>query len=247
MQVFRGSITLLDYLFYATVERGKVYETGAFIHNYALTYALGLVRGSTYTYAQTAQEPRYIEDLTPLNDVIYVTPGSPVQVTYRLVQWNTLRESYAFPGKPPSLGYPDWGFARMLRPGCVFTFYIIVHEAQRLSDAPAVNNLLSGGFAHIRLGKFHAKCRLKLEPATKVTEGLGQFNSETLLNWRDIDVDPVVSDILATSLPTRLINRAYFGETWFVEAHFGEDSIRLPRFMRYLARLPEGKRRKGKT
>lgn len=247
MQVYRGSITLMDYLFYATVERGKVYETGAFIHNYALTYALGLVRSSTYTYSQMVQEPRYVEELTPLNDVIYITPGSAVQTTYRLVQWNTLRESYAFPGKPPSLGYPDWGFARMVRPGSVFTFYVMVHEAHRLPDAPTINNLIAGRTAHVRLGKFQAKCRLKLEPASEVTEGLGQFNSETLLNWRDIDIDPVASDILVASLPTRLINHAYFAETWFVEAHFGAERIRLPRFMRYLARLPERKRRKGKT
>ena len=52
MQIYRGTIELLDYVFYATVERGKVYETGAFIHNYALAYALGLVQGETYTYAR---------------------------------------------------------------------------------------------------------------------------------------------------------------------------------------------------
>jgi CRISPR-associated protein Csc1 len=43
MDIYRGQLELLDYVFFATVERGKVYETGAFIHNYALAYALRLV------------------------------------------------------------------------------------------------------------------------------------------------------------------------------------------------------------
>ena len=42
MDIYRGKLELLDYVFFATVERGKVYETGAFIHNYALAYALRL-------------------------------------------------------------------------------------------------------------------------------------------------------------------------------------------------------------
>jgi hypothetical protein len=31
MEVYRGTLELLDYVFFATTERGKVYETGAFI------------------------------------------------------------------------------------------------------------------------------------------------------------------------------------------------------------------------
>ena len=80
MQIYRGTLELLDYVFYATVERGKVYETGAFIHNYALAYALGLVRGETYTYARLKQSPHYQAELAPLNGQIYLTPGSPLDI-----------------------------------------------------------------------------------------------------------------------------------------------------------------------
>ena len=91
-----------------------------------LAYALGLGRGETYVYARQVQEPHYLEELTPLNGRVYITPGQAMRVSHRLVQWNTLRETYAFPSKPPSLGYPDWGFARMLRPGSRFRFYVLV-------------------------------------------------------------------------------------------------------------------------
>lgn len=59
MQIYRGRIKLLDYVFFATVERGKIYETGAFIHNYALTYALKLAKDVPYTHAK--QSPNYDE------------------------------------------------------------------------------------------------------------------------------------------------------------------------------------------
>lgn len=246
MEIYRGDIELLDYVFYATVERGKVYETGSFIHNYALTYALGLVRGETYVYARQVQEPHYLEELTPLNGRLYITPGQAVQVSHRLVQWNTLREAYAFPGKPPSLGYPDWGFARMLRPGSRFRFYVLVLSSPSLAEAPALVDLLAGRPARVRLGKFHGKARLRLKRADQVAQHSGPFQSEALLNWRDLEADPVVCDTLATSLPTRLISRAQFNGGNYYEAWFGEDIIRLPADMRFLARAPQlggGRRR----
>jgi hypothetical protein len=144
MHIYRGTLELLDYVFYATVERGKVYETGPFIHNYALAYALGLARSKTYTYTHLIQEPHYVEELTPLNGRLYLTPAAPQRVAYRLVQWNTLRESYVLTQKEQSVGYPDWGFARMLRPGSRFTFYLMVQNPAALPDAPALRDLLAG-------------------------------------------------------------------------------------------------------
>jgi len=244
MHIYCGTLELLDYVFYATVERGKVYETGAFIHNYALAYALGLVRGATYTYTHLTQEPHYVEELTPLNGRLYLTPAAPQQVAHRLVQWNTLREAYAFPGKPPSLGYPDWGFARMLRPGSRFTFYLMVHDPATLPDAPALRDLLSGRPARVRLGKFPAKARLQLEGAKRVIEQNGPFSVDAYLNWRDLEADPLVCDVVATGLPTRLIARARFAHAPYYEAHFGGDVVCLPAQMRFLARPPAKRRRR---
>jgi CRISPR-associated protein Csc1 len=243
LQIYRGTIELLDYVFYATVERGKVYETGAFIHNYALAYALGLVRSEIYTYACRKQEPHYVEELTPLNDSLYLTPGAPVQVAYRLVQWNTLREGYAFRGKEPSVGYPDWGFARMLRPGCRFTFYLLLPDPSALPEAPALRDLVAGRAARVRLGKFPGKARLRTKQADKVVTQEGPFPTTAMLNWRDLETDPEVCDVVAASLPTRLLSRAHFAGGPYYEARFGDDVVRLPGRMRFLARPPETGRR----
>jgi CRISPR-associated protein Csc1 len=241
MQVYRGTLELLDYLFFATIERGKIYETGAFIHNYALAYALRLVWAETYTYAQMKQEPQYTAELSPLNDHLYLTPGAPEQVSHRLVQWNTIPEGYAFPGKAPSIGYPDWGFARMIRPGGRFTFYLLVHEAVTLPPAPALSDLLAGQPIRVRLGKFNGKARIQLQAASAVAERTGEFQTDTLLNWRDLEINPLVCDVLASSLPTRLIHHARFADERFYEVHFGqqdaEDTVRLPMSMRFLARM----------
>jgi CRISPR-associated protein Csc1 len=247
MQIYQGTIDLLDYVFYATVERGKVYETGAFIHNYALAYALGLVQSDTYTYARTVQEPHYQEELTALNDSVYLTPGAPQSLVYRLVQWNTLREGYAFPGKPPSLGYPDWGFARVLRPGSRFLFYMLVNNSAQLPDAPALHDLLAGKTVHVRLGKFLGKARLRLAAASAVKEKQGAFQVDVFLNWRDLESNPLACDVVATSLPTRLLARASFGEGRYYEAHFQDDQVQLPARMGFLARpLEQPKRSRRK-
>lgn len=239
MQVYRGTLELLDYVFYATVERGKVYETGSFIHNYALTYALGLVRSETYAYTNQVQQPHYVEELTPLNGCLYLTPAGPIQASFRLVQWNTLQETYNLAGKEQSIGYPDWGFARMLRPGSTFVFYLLITGPGPLPPAPALGDLLAGRAARIRLGKFPAKARVHLEPAVRVTTDQGNFTCDALLNWRDLEATPVVCDVVAAGLPTRLITRAHFRDEPYYEAWFPDAVIRLPVRMRFLARPPE--------
>ncbi len=247
MQIYRVTAELLDYVFYATTERGKVYETGPFLHNYALTYALGLVQSETYVYTYRIQEPHYEEELTPLNGKVYLTPAAPLEVGYRLVQWNTLRESYGLPPKPQSVGYPDWGFARMLRPGSRFVFYLLVLVAspRDLPPSPALQDLLVGQLVRVRLGKFLAKVRLQAEAAAEVTQGRGDFAADLLLNWRDLEPDPVVCDVVTTGRPTRLIARARFADEPYYRARFANGEIHLPVRMRYLARPPESRRRKS--
>ncbi|HDN79103.1 MAG TPA: type I-D CRISPR-associated protein Cas5/Csc1 [Chloroflexi bacterium] len=237
MQVYRGTLKLLDYVFFATIERGKVYETGAFIHNYALAYALGLAY-SEYTHLE--QKPNYEKELAPLNARgVYVTPAapaSPEKVAYRLVQWNSIQEGYAFAGKIQSIGYPDWGFARLLRPESTFTFYLLVAEGAGLPKAPALRDALEGRPVRIRLGKFPGKALITLRPAEEVREEEGDFTATPLLNWRDLPADPVVCDVLAASLPTRLVYNARFTSAWYYEVRFDDERIRLPAGMRFLAR-----------
>ena len=66
MFVSRCHLTLHDTLFYATREMGRLYETGKYLHNYGLTYALGLVQAPSF---HANQVPNYATHLEPLNRV----------------------------------------------------------------------------------------------------------------------------------------------------------------------------------
>lgn len=247
MQVYRVSVELLDYVFYATTERGRFHETGAFIHNYALAYALGLPQGNTYTYTHMIQKPRYEEELSSLNGILYLTPAMPLHVLYRVVQWNSTGEALAL-SRVKSAGYPDWGLARMLRPGSRFLFYLLVHDPGRLPTAPALRDLLAGLDVRVRLGKFPAKTRLRAELARRVCEKREDFVCEAMLNWRDLEGNPAFWDVVVAGRPTHLIVRARFKNEPFYEARFGpEEVVRLPMRMHFLARRPSRKSSRGST
>src|SRR5204863_5239188 len=99
MEMYRCDILLHDYLFFATTERGKVAETGPFIHNYALTYALGW---ATSAWRNETQQPHYREELRAVGRR-YVTPAKLLHGSTLVSQYNTLSESYSL-GKGRSIG-----------------------------------------------------------------------------------------------------------------------------------------------
>jgi CRISPR-associated protein Csc1 len=243
MQVYRAVLELLDYVFFATLERGKVYETGAFIHNYALTYAFRL---ASAPYSHLLQEPHYEDELHPANERgVYLTPARPLDVSLRRVQFNTISEGYGFAGKERSIGYPDWGFIRALRPGSRFDFYVLVADPATLPEASMFAAALQGLPAYIRLGKFSSKARVELQKADRVEERRGEFTANVLLNWRDLSVEPAFpGDIYAAALPTRLIANSLFVDVHYYLAHFGEEVVCLPRDMRFLVRRIERRKRR---
>lgn len=243
MEVYRGELELLDYVFFATMERGKVYETGAFIHNYALAYAFRL---ASAPYSHVIQEPHYEDELRPANEAgVYLTPARPLAVGLRRVQFNTITEGYGFAGKERSIGYPDWGFIRMLRPGSRFEFYVCIADLRTLPEAPMFAAALNGLPAYIRLGKFSGKARIRLQKPDSLEERRGDFAANVLLNWRDLPVEPAFpGDIYAAALPTRLIANSHFTDAPYYLARFGEEEVRLPSAMRFLARPIERRMRR---
>lgn len=230
MELYRCDITLHDYLFFATTERGKVAETGAFIHNYALTYALGWANSPWHN---EEQKPHYREELANV-DRRYVTPAKLIRGSYIVNQYNTMSESYSL-GKAQSIGYPDWGFIKCFRPGTSFRFYVV--SAERVE------------FPHyIRLGKFMAKTVLRIAPAQQLKQRAeGPKEPEAtrapiirpLLNWNDLTTlaRPVVYDIIANALPSRLIDNPIFDDAVgsYLIATFADNeaSVQLPLGMGY--------------
>jgi hypothetical protein len=124
---------------------------------------------------------------------------------------------------------------------------VIVHNPNALPDVPVLYNLLSGRPAWVRLGKFLAKARLQLEEAERVIQKEGPFSVDAYLNWRDLENDPLVCDVVATSLPTRLLAHAQFAPMPYYEAHFSNDVLCLPASMRFLARWPDKTKNNRRT
>jgi CRISPR-associated protein Csc1 len=215
--IYRCDLTLHDYLFFASTERGKVAETSPFVHNYALTYALSWVRSAWHNEQQKA---RYREDLTPIRHR-YITPARLIRGASRVMQYNTLSELLKFE-KQRSIGYPDWGFIKCFNPGTLFQAYVIATGVETFPR-------------YIRLGKFMAKTKIDVVEAGSVSAKSGNFTVSHLLNWSDLRRKPVVFNVQVMSLPSRLISQAVFEAAEFLEARFpNSDVIRLPLEMGYL-------------
>lgn len=229
MEIYRCDLILHDYLFFATTERGKVAETGPFIHNYALTYALGW---ATSPWHNAQQKPHYREELAHVEKK-YVTPARLIHGSSVVNQYNTMSENYTI-SKAQSIGYPDWGFVKCFRPGSLFRFYVMSAEVVHFPH-------------YLRLGKFMAKAALTIQQATaiKQVQSLSTAQKHTpsadtlLLNWEDLvpTARPVAFDIIASSLPTRLIDHAVFDsvEAPCVAAQFPDTDamIHIPLEMGY--------------
>lgn len=246
-EVYRGSLCLKDYLFFATTERGKVYETGEFVHNYALAYAFKLAAGP---YSHEIHEPHYKDELQPLNDrSLYITPAKLLSSpTFRLNQFNTLKEGYGFGKKDRSIGYPDWGYLRLIPPEAEFVFYVLCPDKSCFAEGKSEEEtiwfrffaLLGHGKFYVRLGKFMSKALVRITPAieTKLEEGK-PFFSEALLNWRDVHYQPLFFDMIGNALPTKLLFNAHFQGGKSIKAIFAENQeVVLPAEMSFLHRLP---------
>ncbi|HKZ79721.1 MAG TPA: type I-D CRISPR-associated protein Cas5/Csc1 [Anaerolineae bacterium] len=220
MHLYRCDLILHDYLFFATTERGKVAETGPFVHNYALTYALGWARSAWYS---ETQEPHYPEELAAAwrTEAAYVTPATLLRGGYLINQYNTMPESYGL-GKGQSIGYPDWGFAKCLRPAAHFRFYVVSRNLKMLPR-------------FIRLGKFMAKAEVRAEHARRIERATGTCIANALLAWDDLKATPTVFDLTANALPTRLINQGRFTNADHLRAEFSDGRVVLPLAAGYLS------------
>ena len=215
--IYRCDFTLHDYLFFASTERGKVAETSPFVHNYALTYALGWVQTVWHNEQQKA---RYRDDLMPVLNH-YITPARLVRGVSIVMQYNTLSEQLKVE-KQRSVGYPDWGFIKCFKPSTLFRAYVISSESEVFPR-------------YIRLGKFIAKTKLDVVTARQISRKEGDYRVTHLLNWSDLQRKPVAFNVQVTSLPTRLINQAIFEASEFLQVNFPDgDEVNLPMGMGYL-------------
>src|SRR5258708_2121408 len=140
-------LDLHDFLFYASREMGRLYETERYLHNYGLTYALGLTRSS---YANLAQVPHYAEDLSLLNEQrVYVTPAHPLRYTFAFHTFKMANVNYYNFTPQVSSNQVVFGRAKELAPESRFEFFVLSEREVRLPR-------------WIRLGKWMAKARVEV-------------------------------------------------------------------------------------
>lgn len=225
MQVTRCNLILHDSLYYATREMGRLYETEKVIHNWALTYALGLIRKP---YRSFDSVPTYQDDLQPINEAgVYVTPAKPIRYdyvisTFKLADNRHRPFSTVSNTRKKELGItvtnkPSFGRAKELAPESEFQFYIVGELPNQLPK-------------WIRLGLWMSKARVEVETVeSRLTPKHGVFTCSHLLNPIDLSVSPELYDLISMPPVSLLQNARFNGE--YVE--FGD--VCLPASMAYFA------------
>ncbi len=162
----RCQIELHDSLYFATREIGRLYETEAVIHNYALCYALGLVDSKIYSttvpeehsyrYFCPEQVPKYEEHLTPLNQQgIYVTPARSLSHSSTLNTWKYANNNYHVEMEKTQKNIPSFGRAKEIAPESRFEFFLISEKLLKLPK-------------WIRLGKWMSKAEVLIVETQEV-------------------------------------------------------------------------------
>ena len=225
MQVTRCNLILHDSLYYATREMGRLYETEKVIHNWALTYALGLIQKP---YRSFDSVPTYQDDLTLINEAgVYVTPAKPVRYdyvisTFKLADNRHRPFSTVSNTRKKELGItvtnkPSFGRAKELAPESEFQFYIVGELPNRLPK-------------WIRLGLWMSKARIEIEDVkSSLAPKSGVFTCSHLLNPIDLPILPELYDLISMPPVSLLQNARFNGE--YVE--FGD--VCFPTSMAYFA------------
>lgn len=224
MQVTKFHLTLHDSLYYATREMGRLYETESVIHNWALTYALGLIQKP---YRSFDSVPTYKEDLAVINEAgVYVTPAKPIHYdyvisTFKLADNRHRPFSTVSNARKKELGItvtnkPSFGRAKELAPESKFEFFIV---GKLLDQLPK----------WIRLGLWMSKAYIEVKKELSLTPKQGNFTCSHLLNPIDLPISPELYDLISMPPVSLLQNARFSGE--YVE--FGK--VCLPTSMAYFA------------
>ncbi|PDW01381.1 type I-D CRISPR-associated protein Cas5/Csc1 [Candidatus Viridilinea mediisalina] len=192
MHIYRCTLTLQESLYFATREMGTLYETGQYLHNYALSYALFAQIQVNYFCA--SYRPRYAEDLAQLTAAgIYVTPAHPLHVDYLLATWKIgqvgyYRKSEQFGGR----NYPaNIGRAKELAPESTFRCYVLSGTPLRLPR-------------WIRLGKWHSKTLVEAHEVEFV-EQQGDYHALSPLNPLDLPTGTLRAFDIISMPPASLV------------------------------------------
>src|SRR2546423_4389670 len=213
-------LKLHDYLFYASREMGRLYETEKYLHNYGLTYALGLAKAP---YTNLTQVPRYPEDLNKVNELgVYVTPAHPLHYSFAFSTFKMANVNYYNFTPQISSNQVVFGRAKELAPESTFEFFVLGGKEIALPH-------------WIRLGKWMAKARVDIKAHGVAQTRQGSFRADGALNPLDLSLLPESCNIVAmapASLITNVFSTGSYYEFDYDEAG-RKRTIRLPMEMSY--------------
>lgn len=211
MRIYRLLITSHDSTYWATREVDRLYQSEAYLHNYALTYALGLAKS---TYHDNVQIPRYQEELSVLNEVgVYVTPAAPVCVDFVGNTYKFADTRYHVEMEQCSYNVPTFGMIREIAAESQFVCYVLAEQSIRLPK-------------WIRLGKWMSKAGVQMTELP-VTEGNGSYVVGHPLNPLDIGQLPTLFDLINMP-PVSLVNNVHL-----MGAHYKLPNTCLPKDLAY--------------
>jgi CRISPR-associated protein Csc1 len=220
MQLYLCRLVLHENLYYASREVGRLYETERCLHNYALTYALGL---ATAPYFQAQQVPRYAEELTPLNERgIYVTPARGVEVQYSLSTFKYASNLYHVEMEKGRRNTPSFGRAKEVAVGSTFEFVVLsAHDPLSLPR-------------WVRLGLWRSKAALTWDAFDDLQPRSGLYTVALPLNPLDVSGRFMVFDLLSIP-PVSLVQNAQ------MEGEYYElpNRLQLPVGMHYFQTEPQ--------
>lgn len=204
-------------LYYATREIGSLYETGDHLHNFALTYAMGLVTSDTYTYHVTEHTPRYVEHLTKVTESgSYVTPATPLRVNYMFSNLKFGSERWHEPDRDTNKNIPNYGRIKEIAPGSEFRFCVISNAPLRLPR-------------WIRLGIWMSICEVIIQGQYAATRRTKTETYRGTLNPLDMAVGAQRFDIVPMPPNSLIKNVVYKGDWWVADNGF-----QIPADMAYL-------------
>jgi CRISPR-associated protein Csc1 len=219
MRLYLCRLVLHENLYYASREIGRLYETERCLHNYALTYALGLAAAP---YFQSQQVPHYTEELTPLNERgIYVTPARGIEVRYSLNTFKYANNLYHVEMEKSSRNTPSFGRAKEIAVESIFEF-VVFSEREPLSLP-----------RWVRLGIWRSKAALTWEEFEAPQSHTGLHTVIFPLNPLDVTGRFAVFDLLSMP-PVSLVQNAQL-EGEYYELPGG---MRLPSGMQYFQAAP---------
>jgi CRISPR-associated protein Csc1 len=209
-----------DFLFYASREMGRLYETEKYLHNYGLTYALGLAKAP---YTNLVQVPRYQEELDAMNKQgVYITPAHPLRYSFAFSTFKMANVHYYNFTPQVSSNQVVFGRSKELAPESSFEFFVLSGKEVALPH-------------WIRLGKWMAKARVEVKAQGIARTRQGPFRADGALNPLDLALLPENCNIVSMA-PASLITNVFCSGNYY-ECEYDEGGqkriIRLPMEMSY--------------